>query len=296
LEEDIFLRLIDDASKAGVKGIQFAGCGEPLMNKSLPKAIIQAHQKNISVALTTNGVLYGKDLVEKTLGGITWVRYSILGGSPKTYAQLHQVDQRQFNILLKNIEDAGDLRKKHAFSATLGIAMYLFRENAHEIVAFAKRMRDIGMDYFVVKCPGYDSRNTYKPERGLEEVYADELKEVEKLNNNKFKAVVRWDQFAGETKGVELPAGCLSVDFMATIDADGRVYCCNGHWRNDQYCYGDLHENSFIEIWNSQRRKSIAKRVKERADHKACYCVCRNCSANRFLWELTHPPEHVNLI
>jgi len=71
LEEEIFLKLIDDIGKIGVKGIQFAGCGEPLMNQSLPKAIEMAYERKISVALTTNGILYKKSLIEKTLGAIT---------------------------------------------------------------------------------------------------------------------------------------------------------------------------------------------------------------------------------
>ena len=46
---------------------------------------------------------YKKSLIEKTLRAITWVRYSILGGSPETYSLLHRVNMKQFNILLKTI-------------------------------------------------------------------------------------------------------------------------------------------------------------------------------------------------
>jgi len=296
LEEEIFLKLIDDIGKIGVKGIQFAGCGEPLMNQSLPKAIEMAYERKISVALTTNGILYKKNLIEKTLGAITWVRYSILGGSPETYSLLHRVNMKQFNILLKNISDAVEIRRMHKYKATVGIAMFLFRENACEIVEFAKRMKDIGVDYLVVKCPGYDPRNEYKPERGLESIYINELKEIENLSDGGFKAHVRLDQFKGESKRPELPQGCLSLDFMGAVDSDGKVYSCNGHWRDDRYCYGDLHKSSFIEIWNSERKKKIVERLKQEVDYKDCYCICRNYSANKFLWDLTHPPQHVNLI
>jgi len=296
LEEDILLKLIDDAGKMDVKGIQFSGCGEPLLNKALPKAIQRAHKKKISVALTTNGVLYTKDLVKKSLEGITWIRYSVLGCSPETYAKLHKVGPSQFDVLMMNIEDALAIRKKNGYKATIGIAMFLFKENVHEVTGFARKMKAMGVDYFAVKCPGYDPRNKYKPERGLEKDYEGTLKEIESLGSDKFKAVVRWDQFRGESRGCDLPAGCLSVDFMAVVDSDGNVYCCNGHWGNAEYCYGNLHDKSVIKIWNSKRRKAIAKKVKEKADHSACYCICRNYSVNKFLWDLQHPPEHVNLI
>ena len=46
----------------------------------------------------------------------------------------------------------------------------------------------------------------------------------------------------------------------------------------------------------NERKKKIVERLKQEVDYKDCYCICRNYSANKFLWDLTHPPQHVNLI
>jgi len=302
LDEKIFLKLIEDIGNVGVKGIQFAGCGEPLFNKNLPKAIRMAHGRNISVALNTNGVIYSRDLVEETLGALTWVRYSILGCSAGTYALLHQVSQKQYDVLLRNIGDAVEIKKKQNYDSTIGVALYFFRECASEIVEFVELLRDVGVDYIQVKCPGYDSRNEFKPEPRLSKIYYNELKTVEGLTNEHFTTIVRWDQFESLDKEydvtlkMDLPEGCLSLDFMAVVDSDGNVYSCNGHWQDDEYRYGSLHEYSFDEIWNSERKKQIVERLKRTIDHQACYSPCRNFSCNKFLWELTHPPKHVNLI
>ena len=296
LKEEPFLRLINDISQVGVKGIQLAGCGEPLLNKAVPKAIREAGRHNISVALTTNGVLYEQKIIEETLPATTCVRVSILGGTPETYSLLHRAPASQFNKLLRNIREAVRFKKRNAYSATIGIAMFLFRENGPEILDTAKLMRDIGVDYFVVKCPGCDPKNKYRPEKGLEKIFAEELRAVEKLNSSSFHARVRWDQFAGEDKRANLPAGCLSLDFMAVVHSDGGVYSCNGHWGEKRYCYGNINASSFIEIWNSEERKRISERLKKSAAHADCYCICRNYSANKLLWDLTHPPLHVDLI
>jgi radical SAM protein with 4Fe4S-binding SPASM domain len=302
LDEQIFLKLMEDIGKVGVRGIQFAGCGEPLLNKALPKAIRMAYESDISVALTTNGVLYDRSLIEETLGAITWVRFSVLGCSPETYSLLHQVSPKQYDILLRNIRDAVETRNSRECEATIGVALYLFQENASEAVGFARTLRDIGIDYVQVKCPGYDTRNEYRPERGLGKIYLKELEEIETLSSESFTATVRWDQFEfGEKEqegapDLDLPDGCLSLDFMAAVDSDGRVYSCNGHWQDEEYCYGDLHESSFAEIWNSERKQGIVERLRRKVDHGACYSPCRNYSSNKFLWGLTHPPKHVNLI
>lgn len=308
LEEELSLKLIDDSAKVGVKGIQLAGCGEPLFNKTLPKAVQKAHDYKIAVALTTNGVLFNQRLVEQTLHAFTWVRYSVLGYNRETYGQLHRVNPKQFDVLLKNMSDAIEYRKKHKLGANLGVAMYVFHENALGVLEFAKLMKEIGMDYVQVKSAGssfpdndYFGKEMYNRE-GLATVHADHFKEAERLSNENFAVKVRWDQFEFSDKssaGIEaldLLEGCLSLDFQCVIDSDGKVYTCNGHWGKEEYCYGDLHKNSFIEIWQSERKKSITRDLARKVNYDECYYPCRHYSSNKFLWDLTHPPLHVNLI
>lgn len=299
LEREVFLKLINDASEVGVKGIQLAGCGEPLINKATPDAIRLAHSKGIAIALTTNGMLLSKDVADSVIPYTEWTRVSFLGTDPKSYSFHHKVDEVWFERVLQNLQYAASVKSK---DTTLGMALYVFPENGSNIVEFVKRVRDIGLDYIQIKCSGYDHRNTYSPPRGLAEEFADQLKEAECLSTQSFKVQVRWDQFAlgeMESKGeimFELPEGCLSLDFMAVVDSDGSVISCNGHWREEDYTYGNLNENSFKEIWESDRRISITKRMNKHVEHSECYSPCRNYSCNKLLWDLKNPPEHVNLI
>lgn len=58
----------------------------------------------------------------------------------------------------------------------------------------------------------------------------------------------------------------------------------------------DLTKNTFKEIWESKRRLEIVRRVSsEQFDLSKCG-LCRQNNINKFLWELSNPPEHINFI
>ena len=88
----------------------------------------------------------------------------------------------------------------------------------------------------------------------------------------------------------------MSLAFQCAIDSDGKVYTCNGHWQDKDFCYGDLHDNSFIDIWYSERKKSIVEKVACKVNYGECYFPCRHYASNVQLWDLTHPPDHAGLI
>jgi radical SAM protein with 4Fe4S-binding SPASM domain len=327
LEEDIFIKLIEDSAKIGVKGIQYAGCGESLTNKSLTKAVSLGKKLGIQQALTTNGVLYIKKKIEETLENITWVRYSVLGFNEKDYGKLHRCNPKQYQVFRNNLYEAALFKSKNNLDTTLGLVMYVFEDNVSSIYQFVKNIKDVGLDYVQIKCAAgnYHNNENYfgdamNRRSELLTKFKDELAMSEKLSDDNFKCIVRWEQFnygSIESKGIEafdLPGGCMSLAFQCAIDSDGKVYTCNGHWQDQDFCYGDLHEKSFIDIWYSDRRRSINNSCARKINYKECYYPCRHLASNKVLWDLsnepnpiqaaktatevaeTNPPKHINLI
>ena len=114
------------------------------------------------------------------------------------------------------------------------------------------------------------------------------------LDCRDFKVQVRWDMF--EEWGKKPYRKCLSLPFMAVMDADGGVYACGGYWQDERFRYGDLHKESFKEVWDSQKRKDIMKYAESDVNLEKCYNCCRNHTINNFLWQLSQTPMHVNFI
>ena len=52
----------------------------------------------------------------------------------------------------------------------------------------------------------------------------------------------------------------------------------------------------FKEIWESEKRLKSVRWTEEALDTSQCRVNCRMDEINRYLWQLRHPPEHVNFI
>jgi len=55
-------------------------------------------------------------------------------------------------------------------------------------------------------------------------------------------------------------------------------------------------DDSFILCLVSGDRRCSLNKVKKINVHKKCYSNCRTHAVNDFLWQLKHPPEHVNFV
>ena len=69
------------------ESVMYAGEGEPLLHADIAEIINHTKKTGIDVALTTNGVLLKKDLIDHTLGSIAWIKVSINGGAKRDLCQ-----------------------------------------------------------------------------------------------------------------------------------------------------------------------------------------------------------------
>ena len=84
---------LSDMAESGVKSVMYAGEGEPLLHKDIGELILYTRTAGIDVSVTTNGVLFSKDLAEKCLGALSWIRVSLDAGRKETYARIHRCNE-----------------------------------------------------------------------------------------------------------------------------------------------------------------------------------------------------------
>ena len=292
LGRDVLINTFKSMAEFGVKSVMIQGTGEPLLNKALPEGIVAGKASGLSIALCSNGVLLSGRRLEMILPAIEWTRISAVECNPQLYARSHGCPEAQWHSVIKNLKDAVALREREKLDVVLGVHFMLFDYNAVYVVETTKMMKALGIDYIMIK-PGDQNQfnEDHKWDRDFHVRYRDLIEEAKTYEDSTFLVNYREDLFQKqeEVRGVQEICDpqrrgfekCYGLEFEALVDADGGVYPCNLFWRNHDYCYGKLNEQSFEEIWRSKKRKRIVQKIFDSHDLSKCRFGCKQMHINK---------------
>ncbi len=294
LDADVLIKNLVIMAKGGLKSIIYAGEGEPLVNPKAPEIICKTKENGIDAAMSTNGALFTEEKVKECLGSLTWVRYSIAGATDATYEKIHQCRTGDLQRVLKNMECAVKVKRDNKYNTTLGAQLLLLPENKDEVISLGKIMRDIGFDYFTVK--PFSQHPSSKAKLQVDYSEAEELgNELRKLQTEEFKIYFRSQSI--ENLGMEKPyRDCDGLNFMAYMDSKGEVFPCIVYMGKEEYIYGNIYDDDFDKIWESDKAKELRKVFTGDFIKKNCRKNCRLDEMNKYLHELKFPNAHVNFI
>ncbi len=294
LSREVLLGLVDDFSERGVKSYLLAGEGEPLLNKNIAEFIIKSSEKGIDSAINSNAVFLKNELAEEIMPHLTWARFTIQSSDPKKYAVIHGTEESDYFKAIENIRNAARIKKEKNLNVTIGVQQILINDNYDNVFETAKLAKELGVDYFTVKRFSKHPDNTYDVPEDLYKQSKDQFEKCEKLSDENFKSLVRWNQF--EKQCVRNYSKCIGLPFITQILADGGIYPCCMFFEDKSKCYGNLNEKSFSEIWQGDKKREIINHIKENIDVDKCMTYCRHHSTNMFLWQFLTPPAHTNFI
>lgn len=294
LDESIMNSLADEFGKLGVKSVLLAGEGEPTANKGIVSMIQRAHRNGVDMAINTNAVLMTKEMSEAIMPGLTWSRFTFQASNPTLYHAIHKGHKSDFDRATTNVQEAVKVKRDNKLKVTLGTQQILINENYRNVYETAKLSKELGVDYYVVKRFSKHPNNTYDVPEDMYKHSEDELRKAETLSDDKFKVIVRWNNFTQDCNRIYKK--CLGTPFITQILADGKIYPCSQFFKDPAFCYGDLHHQSFEEIFLSDRIQEITKKIEHEINVKNCISYCRHHSTNQFLWKIHDKPAHANFI
>jgi len=296
-ETKLLQERLTEMSELGIRSVMFAGEGEPLLHKNLDDIIEHASSVGIDSSITTNFVFLNEKNVYKIFKNASWVKVSINAGTKETYSKVHRTKESDFTKVLDNMKLAVKTKKEHNLTCTLGAQMLLLPENKDEALLLAKTVKEIGIDYLVIKPYSqhlFSKTKTYKnvdykPLLQLEQ-------ELEKLCDENFNVVFRSNTMKKLETGHSYKKCYSTPYFWAHLMADGSLYGCSAYLQQSKFSYGNVKENSFQTVWESEKRQKSILYVKEKLDISGCRQNCRMDEVNGYLWRLKHPNAHDNFI
>lgn len=297
LNKDIFIKRLAELGRLGIKSIMYAGEGEPLMHRDIIEIVNHTKGSGIDVAITTNGTRLSGELFKNIADSVTWIKVSIDAGNPETYAALHRTKSDDFERVMSNLSDVTDIIRSTGSQCTVGAQFILLPENMNELEILAGRVKDIGLKYLVIKPYSQHNKSMTRMYENLD--YSNILSVVEGLesfNGNDFRVIFRDNAFRKAYSRQRAYEQCLALPFWSYIDSGGNVWGCSSYLGDDRFLYGNVHESSFQDIWTGEPRIKSLEMAACTLDPSDCRVNCRMDEANRFLWMISHLPEHVNFI
>ncbi|MEO5334324.1 MAG: radical SAM protein [Magnetococcus sp. YQC-5] len=297
IPDNTLLTLMEDMGTMGVKSCLFAGDGEPLLHKKCIEAVRVGRAAGVDMALNSNGVPFTETMARQVLPHLTWMRFSIMSSDPAQYALIHGTRPEDLERAFTNIERAVRIKHEEKWSVTLGIQQVLLPENGNTVAELAKRAREIGVDYYVLKPFSQHPANRYQggDPLSLVERFAEQVESIQALSTDSFTAIFRRATFSDN--GERDYDRCLGLPFIGQIAGDGKVYACCPFFGDARFCYGDLRTTRFPEIWYGQQARETQQWIARDWDVRTnCMSYCRHHQINKLLWKQTHPPDHINFI
>lgn len=292
------LNAIKSMAEGGTKSIMFAGEGEPTLYKDLPEVCVFAKSNGINTSLTTNGSGFTDKNIPLFLDNCSWIKVSFNGGNKETYEKIHR--KNDYDLVFNNIKKMSIVKKENNYKCTIGTQMVLVRDNEDSVFDFVKNSKAMGAEYCVIKpySQHMDSKTTQYKDMNYEE-FMKIVPELMKHETETFKVVPRiqtmqnWDkQNEGRYKT------CSATPFFwAYVECDGTVVACSCHLINDKFRLGNIHEQSFKDIWEGEKRKELIDYVENELNvHKQCRVNCRPDAMNRYLDRIRNPEVSDNFI
>ncbi len=294
LDKDIILRDISRMSKKGLKSIICSGEGEPLLNKNMSDIANGIKVCGVDVAMSTNGVLFTKEKAEECLEAFTWVRYSIASMEEESYHKIQRGKAGDLDRVKTNLADAVKVKKDRKLKTTLGVQCLLLPDNMFQLSEMAKELREIGVDYLTVKpySQHLHSENSFQIDY---QAMLEMEQEIKSYTTETFTVHFRANAMK-KMHHEKCYQQCYGLPFMTHIDAKGNVWPCVAHIGTKEFCYGNIYEQTFEEIWEGTRRQEVIKKLNGLDLNKVCREACRLDEINQYLDELRHPGGHVNFI
>jgi len=297
LKTDILKERLTEMGRLGLRSIMYGGEGEPFLHKDMGEIIVHTKKSGIDVGITTNAALLSSKLAEQILPSTSWIKVSLNAGCPETYSKVHRTKPEDFERVFQNLAEALRIKQKTGAACTLGVQILLLPENANEVELLAEKAKDTGLRYVVVKPYSQHHKSKTQTYRDVDYTQFNHLKgKLARFQDKDFSVIFREQTMKKMKRSVRGYERCLALPFWSYIDAGGNVWGCSAYLSDERFQYGNIYEQTFEQIWTGPLRQANLKMVAEQIDPEECRMNCRMDEINLYLWELTHPKDHVNFI
>lgn len=283
--------IIEDMGSMGVKAVTFSGGGEPLCYEYICDAVKMLAANKIKIACITNGALLRGEIAELFAKHATWIRLSIDGYDPQSYAEIRGVSENEFHKVLDNIRNFSSIQDNKCL---LGISLIINKDNYRHIYPLVRDLKACGAAT-VKLSPCVVSNDGAENNRYHADIFEDVKKNIQEciaeLADDAFEIYDAYHVL--DEKFDKDYDWCPYLQILPVIGADCNVYSCQDKAYNlESGLLGSIKEKSFKDFWNES--KNTFFKIKPNCDCNH-HCVA-NSKNQQILDYLNVDCEHLEFV
>ncbi|MCW2283768.1 MoaA/NifB/PqqE/SkfB family radical SAM enzyme [Rhodoblastus acidophilus] len=245
--------LADQVRELGrIKSLNLYMLGEPFVNRELPEFVRIARRKDIAerITITSNGTLLKEDVSRRILAaGLDYLRVSIYGGTPESYARTTQ-GKIALDRVVENVARFRQWRDEMG-AATFVYVKMIDSGSPEENSQFLSTFRDIGDEVTIEPAMNWND-----PDEGDLSL----ISRQQRLDSS----------FFSQRKQV-----CPFPFYSLVVHSDLRVSVCCVDWAKEAVV-GDLRARTLAEIWRGEPLREFQMMQLER--RAGSHPACKNCT------------------
>lgn len=290
ITKEIALNFLDDAAEIGVKGISLISDGESTMVPWYAESIEYASRLGIKIGVGSNGIALTRDVLERILPHISYLRFNFSAGERKRYSEIMGVKQTFYDRVLQNIRDAMDIVRRDNLSVSVNMQLVCMPQDGDQLLPFAHLAKSIRPTYAIIKHTADSKDKHIGVDYSGYAALHDTFRECEAMSDDEFRVVVKWSRIADE--GKRHYSRCWAPPFLLQMSGNGLISTCGFHF-NEKYKkfhMGNICETRFRDIFHSDRYWDVVDYVGSSAFNPQDRCGpnCLQTNTNQWLF------DHVN--
>ena len=272
LSFDLFKKFIDQ-NKQLLK-IKLQGMGEPLVNKNFFEMVNYASERGICSEITTNGSLLTKRNLEQLYNSkLSRITISIDGATKNTFEGIRI--KSNFDEVIYNCKQLVQKFKKKIIRPEISAWCTLQKKNFNEIEKIFDLCSSVGFDKLTYQLHLTDWGKEKWREKNNKSKIDNESVELQKIlqnvynksKNYKIQVEIFDENLLSFEKQCSWPWSSTYLSKTGDI-----VPCCIiGDEKVESF--GNIYDQQFNEIWNSEKYLNFRKRIKQNEIPE----YCKNC-------------------
>lgn len=252
MDMKLYIKIIDNCQRLGIKIITLSFFGEPLLDKNLIEKIVYAKKKHMTVGFYSNASLLDEKWAERLINsGLDSITISFDGYSKKTYEKIRK--KLNFDITKRNVLGLIKIRNKlNKNNPKINLVLVELEENKMEIKSFYREWKN-----------KVDNINIINMRNWANDIQKEGTKESFHFN----KKIKR--------------KPCALIWLKMVIDWNGDVVLCCDDW-NHSTILGNLKKQTIEEIWKGEKLRKIREAHINGEFYKIP--LCSGCNKKSVWW------------